>query len=102
MKHISILVYEEVLLTALSSVTSLLHSANDVMSGRGKQVAFDIELVSVNSMRVKLKTPVEFVCTKTIQDEFETDVIIIPPTITLPEDIDNFLSGKKPLIDWVR
>jgi transcriptional regulator GlxA family with amidase domain len=102
MKHVSILVYEEVVLTALSSITSLLHSANDAMLRRGKVPHFDIELVSVSSLKVKLRTPVEFVCARTIEDSFKTDVIIIPPTVTLPGEIDTFLAGKKRLIDWVK
>ncbi|HTE27998.1 GlxA family transcriptional regulator [Flavitalea sp.] len=102
MKHISILVYEEVVLTALSSITSLLISANDAVIRRGKAAPFQIELVGVHLKKVQLKMPVQFVCNKTISDKFETDVIVIPPTITSPEDINVLFSKNNNLISWVK
>ena len=48
MKHISIIVYEDVLLTALSSSLSLLASANEAVARRGKPAPFQIELVGVH------------------------------------------------------
>src|SRR6187431_1566957 len=102
MKHISILVYEEAVLTALSSVASLLTAANDAVIRRGKPAPFKIELVGVRLKKVQLEMPVQFVCSKTISDKFETDVIVIPPAITGSEDINELLARNGNLISWIK
>ncbi|MHA4846139.1 GlxA family transcriptional regulator [Flavitalea antarctica] len=102
MKHISILVYEEVVLTALSSITSLLTSANEAAIRRGKPVPFQVDLVGVHVRKVQLKLPVQFTCDKTISDKFNTDVVVIPPAVSSQDDMNKLLSKNKTLIAWVK
>lgn len=102
MKHISIIVYEDVLLTALSSSLSLLASANEAVARRGKPAPFQIELVGVHLKNIQLNMPVQFYCSKTIADNFYTDVIVIPPMTTSPQDMSAFLSNNSALVNWVK
>jgi transcriptional regulator GlxA family with amidase domain len=102
MKHISIIVYEDVLLTALSSTASLLISANEAAARRGKAIPFQVELVGVHLKNVQLNLPVQFYCSKTIADAFDTDVIIIPPMSGEPKDMDNLFSRNNKLVGWIK
>lgn len=102
MKHVSVIVYEDVVLTALSSSVSLLASANEAVIRRGKPAPFQIELIGVYFKNVQLNMAVQFYCNKTIADTFDTDVIVIPPMTTIPKDMDTLFSKNSLLIDWLK
>lgn len=102
MKHITLLVYEDAMLTALSTTVSILASANEVMAKRGKAIPFQIELVGVHLKNVQLSMPVQFYCSKTIAESFDTDVIIIPPMIAGPGDMEAILQKNSTLLDWIK
>jgi transcriptional regulator GlxA family with amidase domain len=102
MKHISVIVYEDVLLTALSSTASLLLSANEAMLRRGKPAPFQVDLVGVHLKNVQLNMAVQFYCSKTISDTFDTDVIVIPPMTTGRGDMNMLLSKNSSLVNWVK
>lgn len=100
-RHISVIVYEEVLLTALSSTVALLAGAKKAVVRSGKPAPFEIELVGVDLHDVQLQLPVQFHCGKTISDDFETDVIVVPPMNTEDVDIDKMLSKNRKLTQWL-
>jgi transcriptional regulator GlxA family with amidase domain len=103
MKHISIIVYEDVLATAVSTATALLVSANEAVARRGGPVPFEIELVGVRVKSVQSNLPMKFYCSKTISDEFDTDIVIIPPMSTdTDEHINASLSGNRELVEWIK
>lgn len=102
MKHISLLVYDEVMLTALSSSVALLNSANEAMAVHKRAIPFEIELVGVHVKNVQLGLPVQFSCSKTIDDSFQTDVIILPPMTAQPDGIQVFFKRYRPLLDWIK
>jgi transcriptional regulator GlxA family with amidase domain len=102
MKHISILVYEEVLITALSSVISLLQSANEAAKKRRKAVPFEVELVGVHRKTVQLTAAVQFQCSKTIRDDIDTDIVVIPPANIEQADVEGFLSKYGVLKTWLQ
>jgi transcriptional regulator GlxA family with amidase domain len=102
MKHITILVYEEVTLTALSTTASILASANEAAEKRGMAAPFQIELVGVHRKNVRLNLPVQFYCSKTIAELFDTDVIIIPPMVAGPGDMETILQKNSALLNWVK
>lgn len=101
MKHISIIVYEDVLLTAVSNTAALLTSANEAAVKKGRSIPFEIELIGVHLKNVQLSLPVQFYCSKTISDEFDTDIVIIPPMSTDPGDINALLSKNNELVNWI-
>lgn len=46
--------------------------------------------------------PVQFYCSKTVADTFDTDVIVIPPMTTIPQDMSALFSKNSLLIDWIK
>ncbi|SEW21969.1 GlxA family transcriptional regulator [Chitinophaga arvensicola] len=102
MKHISIVIYEDVLPAAVANTTAMLFSANEAAVKNGLPAPFRIELVGVHLKNVQLSMPVQFYCSKTIADEFETDTIIIPPMSTAQSDINTLLLKNRELIEWIK
>ena len=88
--------------TAVSNTAALLASANAAAEKRGNPVPFRIELIGVGLKSVQLSQPVQFHCSKTISEDFETDIVIIPPMSSDPADINSLLSRNKALINWIR
>lgn len=100
-RHISVIVYEDVLLTALSSTVALLTGARDAVVRSGGTAPFDIDLVSVHVHDVQLDLPVQFHCGKTLADDFETDVIVIPPMNAEGANMDQLLLKYAKLTHWL-
>lgn len=102
MKHISIIVYEDVMLPAVSNTTALLASANEAAVKRGTPAPFQVELVGVHFKNVQLNFPVQFYCGKTIAEEFDTDIVVIPPMRTDPQNIEALLAKNSQLVQWIK
>lgn len=102
MKHISIIVYDGVLSTAVSNTVSLLMSTNESALKKGLPIPFNIELIGVQHKTVQSNLPLQFICHKTISEKFKTDVVIIPPMNTDPEHIDILLKQNNVLIHWIK
>lgn len=102
MKHVSILVYEDVVLSSLAGVYSLIVTANEACEQMGKSKPFHIELVGVHLRNVQLNLPVQFFCKRTIDDDFETDIIVVPGISTFANPVSKVLSKNAPLIDWLK
>jgi transcriptional regulator GlxA family with amidase domain len=102
MKHISIIVYEDAMHTAISTTTALLNSANEEALMKGMPLPFQIELVGIHVKDVQSGSPIQFSCSKTLSDQFDTDVVIIPPMKAGQEDINSLLAKNSKLIGWVR
>jgi len=78
MKHISLVIFEEVLMSCLSGVMDLLDSANELVRKSGKPIPFRIQLVAADGAEVRVSQHVRFSCDKTISDLRSTDLVIIP------------------------
>jgi transcriptional regulator GlxA family with amidase domain len=102
MKHISIIIYEDVLPTAVANTTALLNSANEAAIKKGEAIPFRIELIGTRLKSTALNMPLQFYCSKTISDEFDTDIVIIPPMGTDLTDINSLLSQNKKLLSWIK
>jgi transcriptional regulator GlxA family with amidase domain len=100
-RHISVIVYEDVLLTALSSTVALLTGARDAVVRSGKAAPFEIDLVGVHLHDVQLNLPVQFHCGKTLADDFDTDVVVVPPMNTEGTDMDQLLLKYGNLTRWL-
>ncbi|WET49600.1 helix-turn-helix domain-containing protein [Chryseobacterium indologenes] len=102
MKHISIIVYENVMCTAVSNTIALLTSANDMALRNHLPALFQIELVGIEKKDIKTNLPIHFQCSKTITDTFKTDVVIISPnTVSSPQQADVLLTENHRLIKWI-
>lgn len=102
MKHISVIVYEDVVLSNLAGVYSLFVTANQVQRQKGLPQPFAVELVGVRRKEVPLNLPVHFHCTQTIFDEFSTDLIILPGISDLARPVDQVVRDHGPLIRWLQ
>ncbi|WP_223609421.1 GlxA family transcriptional regulator [Chryseobacterium sp. OSA05B] len=102
MKHISIIIYDGVLSTAVSNTASLLMSANESAMRKGIDIPFEIELIGVQNKTVPSHLPLQFCCPKMISEKFDTDVVIIPPMSMDLTDIDSLLAKNDVLIKWIK
>lgn len=99
MKTISLLVYEDAVLSSISGAVDLLAATNAYLQQIGKPAAFSIELVSEKDRNIQLKVPAQFVCTKTLDEVNGTALILIPAFYASP---DETLAKNKAMIDWLK
>ncbi|PWN69348.1 AraC family transcriptional regulator [Chryseobacterium phosphatilyticum] len=102
MKHISIILYEGILSTAVSNTTALLMSANETAIKKGMQLPFQIDLIGVQKKSIQSGLPILFQCNRMISDDFNTDVVIIPPMNTESQPVNTLLAQNKELMDWIK
>lgn len=79
MKHVSLIIFEEVMLSCLGGVMDLLDSANELVRDSGKTAPFRVQLVAADTPEVRVSPYVHFSCDKTLSDLRSTDLVIIPP-----------------------
>lgn len=99
MKRISLLVYEDAVLSALSSPLDILVGTNQFFEASGRPPAFEVELVSEKLKNIQLRRPAQFICHKTLAEAPETDLIIAPAFTGEPETV---LEKNRALVDWIR
>ncbi len=102
MKHVSIVVLEDVVLSNIASAYSLFVTANEISKQTGDNKPFEIDLIGVQLRNVQLNLPVQFYCTKTIHDDFNTDLIVLPGISDLANPIANVIRKNRVLIDWLK
>ncbi|MGO4291637.1 GlxA family transcriptional regulator [Chitinophaga sp. RAB17] len=98
MKTVSLLIYEDAILSSLSGVMDMLLGVNRYMAEMGREPAFNLELVSEKMKNIQLHSPAQFICYKTIEEVKHTDLILAPafegdPTVVLRKN--------KAMIDWL-
>ncbi|WP_418123575.1 GlxA family transcriptional regulator [Chryseobacterium sp. PTM-20240506] len=101
MKHISIIVYEDAMPTAVSTVTALLSSANEMALMNGRPLPFHIELIGVHHKEVSSGLPMQFCCSRTLAEKFDTDVVIVAPMKSGQEDVNAILTKNAVLTGWI-
>ncbi|MES2616723.1 MAG: helix-turn-helix domain-containing protein [Bacteroidota bacterium] len=78
MKHISILVLEGSTLTSLDGTHQLFTRVNDFLKYRGQQDFYQVDLVAIKEQNTLNSGLYRISATKTIDEKFKTDLIIIP------------------------
>lgn len=99
MKTISLLVYEDVVLSALSGPLDILISTNKLLEERGKPPAFQVELVSEKRKNIQLHQPARFICHKILAEAKRTDLVMAPAFNGSPELI---LEKNRALVEWIK
>ncbi|MBO0930738.1 GlxA family transcriptional regulator [Fibrella aquatilis] len=99
MKTISLLVYEDAVLSSVSGAVDLLAATNAYLQQMGEPPAFLIELVSEKERHIQLNVPAQFVCTKTLSEVTDTSLILVPAFYTAP---DETLAKNTAIIDWLK
>jgi transcriptional regulator GlxA family with amidase domain len=102
MKYISIVVFEDAVLSSLSSAYSLFVSTNNFFVRSGRKPPFVVELVGTIKKNIQLGLPVKFRCDKTIEARVKSDLIVVPPIAAVSTSLVSILKKNKTLIDWLR
>lgn len=97
--QVSLVIFEDAVLSAVSGAIDLISGANRYLQERGKEPAFELQLVSENAKSIHLNVPAQFFCFKTIDEIAETDLIIIPAFSINP---DAALQKNKAIVDWIK
>lgn len=99
-KKISLVVFEDVVLTAVSGTLDILMGTNECFKDSGnKSLAFEVELVSEKLRNIQLQMPAQFLCQKTFEEITDTDLIIVPSFMGEP---DAALEKNRKLVNWIR
>lgn len=99
MKIISLLVYEDAVLSAVSGPLDILITTNQILQGMGKPAAFQVELVSEKLKNIQLHQPAQFICHKTLAEATQTDLAIAPAFNGEPDAI---LEKNRALVEWIK
>lgn len=99
MKIISLLVYEDAVLSSISGAIDLLIATNGYLQQLGKSPAFRLELVSEKGATIRLNVPAQFICYKTIEEATDTNLIVVPAFSTSPDQV---LPKNTAIIDWLK
>lgn len=98
MREVSLLVYEDVVLSNVSAVLDILSRTNRVLEQAGKPPAFKIELVSEQVKNIQLFMPAQFICHRTLDEVKHTDLILVP---AFYGDAGTVLKKNENMIDWI-
>jgi transcriptional regulator GlxA family with amidase domain len=99
MKKISLVVYEDAVLSSVSGVIDVLGATNMYLEQQGKDPAFELELVSEKSRDIGLLVPARLQVTRTFDEVTSTDLILIPAFYVSPDVV---LEKNKRLVQWIR
>jgi transcriptional regulator GlxA family with amidase domain len=99
MKEISLLIFEDVVLSSVSGVLDILTQTNNFLESTGKPPAFKVGLVSEKMKNIFTNSPAQFFCYKTIDEVVNTDLIIVPSFHGTPESL---FSKNYALVEWVK
>lgn len=89
--------------TAVSNTVALLTSANEAAIRNHFPVLFQIELIGTDKRKVQSNHPIQFQCSRTISEKFDTDVVIIPPHSNQSiKQADSLLTENKLVINWIK
>ena len=99
MKHVSILVpASDAVVGSIEGPHKVLSQVNDFLLGLGQPAAFQIELVGVTRERTFNKGLFTLHASRTIADDFQTDLIIIPAP---HGDLREAVALNQSLISWI-
>jgi len=99
MKLISLLVYEEVVLSSVSGVIDLLNATNGYLQSTGQEPAFQLELVSEHASQIQLQVPAALISTRTLEAATETELILVP---AFSGHWDAVAAKNKAAITWLK
>lgn len=99
MKTIAILAYEEAVLSSISGAIDMLNVANGYLMSLGKEPYFKVELVCDGPKDIRLGVPAQILCTQSLEDAVDADVILIPAFNGNPGEV---LQKNARLVEWVK
>ncbi|PRD45583.1 GlxA family transcriptional regulator [Sphingobacterium haloxyli] len=98
MKHVSVIVAEDVIMGAIGNIYHLFQTTNQLLIERNQRPLFDIDLVGISN-EVVVNNGMFTVCPeKSIYDVKRTDLVIIPP---LKIDSETLVKNKD-FLPWIK
>lgn len=98
-KHISLVVYEEAVLTAVSGPLDVLMGTNSYFQQRDEAPPFHIELISEKLKHIRLFLPAQFICHHSMRETDHSDLVIVP---SFQGEPDRVLTKNRAVINWIR
>jgi len=98
MLKVSLVIHEDVVLSAVAGVIDMLEAVNKLRSSSGQPPAFKLELVSEKVKNVQLDVPAQFLCYTTMAETEQTDLIIVP---SYKPDYREVLKKNQAVVDWI-
>lgn len=98
MLKVSLVIHEDVVLSAVAGVIDMLEGVNKLRSLSGHPPAFKLELVSEKVKNVQLDVPAQFLCYTTMAETARTDLIIVP---SYKPDYRAVLKKNLATVDWI-
>jgi len=78
MIRVTLIIYEDAVLSAIAGVIDLLAGVNSYFENAGKPPVFQLQLVSEKLKNIQLNVPAQFICYSTFAEVTQTDLIIVP------------------------
>lgn len=97
-RNVTLLVFEEVVLTSVSGTLDILAGTNECFDP-GLPSPFRVEMASEKLRKMQLRMPVQFACHCTIDEIKKTDLIIVPSFHGSPDAI---LEKNRGLTEWLQ
>lgn len=98
MRKLQVIIYEDVVHSSVSGILDLLNAANELADEWNKPRPFHVELVGEKLKNVQLDASAQFICSKTLDDVTDGDLMIIPPFRGIPDAV---LKKHKDIIGWI-
>lgn len=98
MKVVSLVIYEEAILSAVAGVLDVFEGANQLLKMAGREPAFKVELVSEKVKHIQLNVPALFFCYKSMEEVKNTDLIIVPAFHGQPDVV---LQKNRGIVEWI-
>ncbi|MGZ3969947.1 MAG: GlxA family transcriptional regulator [Mucilaginibacter sp.] len=98
MKHVSILVLQEAIMSSIDSPRQLFLKVNEFLEAQGKAAMFDVNLVSITRETKIASTSYTIVCDRIISEIVKTDLIIIPMVCN---GFSKAIEANEEFIPWI-
>lgn len=98
MLKVSLVIHEDVVLSAVAGVIDMLEVVNKLRTSSGQPPAFKLELVSEKVKNVQLDVPAQFLCYTTMAETEQTDLVIVP---AYKPDYKAVLKKNQAVVDWI-
>ncbi len=99
MKKISLLIYEDAVLSAIAAVIDMLAAVNAYCRQKGNPPAFGLELVGEKMKNIQLDVPAQLICQRTMSEVTDTDLIIVPSFMS---DSRTVLRKNAAIVEWIK
>jgi transcriptional regulator GlxA family with amidase domain len=99
MMKVSLVIYEEAVLSAVAGVIDLLAGANNFFRQSGREPAFQLELVGEKVENIQLSVPAQLLCYTCFAGTTHTDLILVP---AFTVDRVRVVEKNQAIVHWIK